>query len=137
MAVQLVVAICETGGGEELFEDIYLLQCKLLPIATRLGEDKSPNVRLAVAQQCDRLVAALGGHWVIVLADLFHALLSDPDPRVRCEAVYTIPRFAQQVFNASDLQEEVLGGMFGSMQKVRSIVAMLPQIPGPSFPTTE
>ena len=104
-AVSLVCAICEKckemqqdpRGGEggtgttpkgldtssQLFMDIYLLQCKLLPIATRLAEDKSPNVRLAVAGQCDRLLGALGAHWIMVLIDLFQGLLSDEDDRVR------------------------------------------------------
>ena len=38
------------------FTEVYLLQCKLLPVATRLAEDLQASVRLAVAAQCDRLV---------------------------------------------------------------------------------
>lgn len=36
------------------FMDVYLLQCKLLPVASNLAEDKMPSVRLSVAAQCDR-----------------------------------------------------------------------------------
>lgn len=45
------------------FMDVYLLQCKLLPVASNLAEDKMPSVRLSVAAQCDRLCSAMGEHW--------------------------------------------------------------------------
>jgi len=96
--------------------DIYLLQCKLLPIATRLAEDKSPHVRLAVASQTDRLMTALGVHWLMVLVDLFQALLGDNDEKVRSEAVYCIPRLIQTILegkeqetmSSQELQTEVM-----------------------------
>ena len=44
------------------FIEVYLLQCKLLPVVTRLSEDRKASVRLAVAAQCDRLVNTLGEH---------------------------------------------------------------------------
>ncbi|GMI00021.1 hypothetical protein TrST_g12749 [Triparma strigata] len=134
-AVSLVCSLCERcqeeteEEGEKrnkrdasslLFEDIYLLQCKLLPIATRLAEDKSPNVRLAVASHADRLVGALGSHWIIVLNDLFTALLQDEDEKVRTEAVYTVPRLVHQVFKTADvdMQAEVLESVFRSMTRM-------------------
>ena len=52
----------------------YLLQCRILPVATRLAEDRSPSVRLAVAAQCDRLCDALGAHWSSVVIDALLAL---------------------------------------------------------------
>ncbi|KAL7555647.1 hypothetical protein ACA910_018320 [Epithemia clementina (nom. ined.)] len=80
--------------NDPIFADVYLLQCKLLPVATRLAEDRSPSVRLAVAAQCDRLCDALGDHWSSVVIDVLLGLLSDPDERVRCEAVMCVPRLA-------------------------------------------
>lgn len=82
---------------DPIFSDVYLLQCKLLPVATRLAEDRSPSVRLAVAAQCDRLCDALGDHWSSVIIDVLLALLSDSDDRVRCEAVSCVPRLAEIV----------------------------------------
>ena len=82
---------------DPIFADVYLLQCKLLPVATRLAEDRSPSVRLAVAAQCDRLCDALGDHWSSVIIDVLLALLSDSDDRVRCEAVACVPRLAEIV----------------------------------------
>ena len=79
------------------FAEVYLLQCKILPVATRLAEDRSPSVRLAVAAQCDRLCDALGAHWSSVVIDALLALLSDSDERVRCEAVSCVPRLAEIV----------------------------------------
>ncbi|GKY90481.1 hypothetical protein MPSEU_000021900 [Mayamaea pseudoterrestris] len=82
---------------DPIFADVYLLQCKLLPVATRLAEDRSPSVRIAVAAQCDRLCDALGDHWSSVIIDVLLALLSDSDDRVRCEAVSCVPRLAEIV----------------------------------------
>lgn len=83
--------------NDPIFADVYLLQCKLLPVATRLAEDRSPSVRLAVAAQCDRLCYALGDHWSSVVIDVLLAMLSDADERVRCEAVLCVPRLADIV----------------------------------------
>lgn len=83
--------------SDPIFADVYLLQCKLLPVATRLAEDRSPSVRLAVAAQCDRLCDALGDHWSSVIIDVLLGLLSDTDERVRCEAVLCVPRLAEIV----------------------------------------
>lgn len=82
---------------DPLFADVYLLQCKLLPVATRLAEDRSPSVRLAVAAQSDRLCDAMGDHWSSVIIDVLLGLLSDSDERVRCEAVSCVPRLAEIV----------------------------------------
>lgn len=82
---------------DPLFADVYLLQCKLLPVATRLAEDRSPSVRLAVAAQCDRLCDALGDHWSSVIIDVLLGLLSDADERVRIEAVSCVPRLSEIV----------------------------------------
>jgi PDZ domain len=86
---------------DPLFADVYLLQCKLLPVATRLAEDRSPSVRLAVASQCDRLCDALGYHWSSVIIDVLLGLLSDTDERVRCEAVLCVPRLSEIVLQSS------------------------------------
>ena len=80
---------------------MYLLQCKLLPVATRLAEDRAPQVRLAVAAQCDRLCDALGDHWSSVIIDVLVALLTDSDERVRSEAVLCVPRLADIVLLSS------------------------------------
>ena len=82
---------------DPMFAEVYLLQCKLLPVATRLAEDRAPSVRLAVAAQCDRLCNALGDHWFIVIIDLLQALLSDTDERVRGEAILCMPRLVDSV----------------------------------------
>jgi hypothetical protein len=79
------------------FAQVYLLQCKLLPVATRLAEDRAPTVRLAVAAQCDRLCNAIGDHWNSVVIDLLQALLGDTDENVRSEAVLCVPRLAETV----------------------------------------
>lgn len=151
-AVGLVCALCEgckrqklaavnkaevaenskgSDSSSELFMDIYLLQCKLLPIATRLAEDKSPNVRLAVASQTDRLMSALGSHWLMVLVDLFQALLQDSDEKVRSEAVYCIPRLIATIIDgddvegsgrsgSQDLQTETLSSLLNTMSRMLS-----------------
>jgi hypothetical protein len=82
------------------FAEVYLLQCKLLPVATRLAEDSAGSVRLAVAAQCDRLAGALGEHWYSVIIDLLQALLCDQDHKVRGEAVMCIPRLVENVLSA-------------------------------------
>jgi hypothetical protein len=87
--------------SDPVFADVYLLQCKLLPVATRLAEDRAPSVRLAVAAQCDRLCNALGDHWSSVIIDVLLALLTDSDERVRCEAVLCVPRFSEIVLMSS------------------------------------
>ncbi|KAL7492219.1 hypothetical protein ACHAWT_001389 [Skeletonema menzelii] len=79
------------------FMDVYLLQCKLLPVASNLAEDRMASVRLSVAAQCDRLVNAMGEHWFNIIIDLLQALLSDSDERVRSEATLCMPRFAESV----------------------------------------
>jgi hypothetical protein len=86
---------------DPIFPDVYLLQCKLLPVATRLAEDRAPQVRLAVAAQCDRLCDALGDHWSSVIIDVLVAMLSDADERVRAEAVLCVPRLADVVLTSS------------------------------------
>lgn len=86
---------------DPIFPDVYLLQCKLLPVATRLAEDRAPQVRLAVAAQCDRLCDALGDHWSSVIIDVLVALLSDSDERVRGEALLCVPRLADVVLMSS------------------------------------
>ena len=83
------------------FAEVYLLQCKLLPVATRLAEDRSPSVRLAVAAQCDRLCQALGEHWSSVIIDVLQALLGDTDERVRSEAILCVPRLVETVLVSS------------------------------------
>jgi len=79
------------------FMDVYLLQCKLLPVANNLAEDKIASVRLSVAAQCDRLCNALGEHWFNIIIDLLLALLSDADDRVRSEAILCMPRLVESV----------------------------------------
>eukprot|EP00980_Cylindrotheca_fusiformis_P019928 scaffold7017_cov134-Cylindrotheca_fusiformis.AAC.23 len=86
---------------DPIFADVYLLQCKLLPVATRLAEDRAPQVRLAVAAQCDRLCDALGDHWSSVIIDVLVALLTDSDDRVRSEAVLCVPRLADIVLTST------------------------------------
>lgn len=83
------------------FAEVYLLQCKLLPVATRLAEDRTFSVRLAVAAQCDRLCAALGDHWSNVIIDILQALLGDADERVRSEATLCLPRLVESVLVGS------------------------------------
>lgn len=87
--------------SDPTFADLYLLQCKLLPVATRLAEDRAPSVRLAVAAQCDRLCNALGEHWGSVIIDVLQALLGDSDERVRCEAILCVPRLVETVIESS------------------------------------
>ena len=87
--------------SDPVFADVYLLQCKLLPVATRLAEDRAPSVRLAVAAQSDRLCSALGDHWSSVIIDALLALLTDSDERVRCEAVLCVPRLSEIVLMSS------------------------------------
>ena len=86
---------------DPLFAEVYLLQCKLLPVATRLAEDRSPAVRLAVAAQCDRLCNALGDHWFSVIIDLLQALIGDTDERVRGEAMLCMPRLVDSVLSGT------------------------------------
>jgi hypothetical protein len=86
---------------DPIFPDVYLLQCKLLPVATRLAEDRAPQVRLAVAAQCERLCDALGDHWSSVIIDVLVALLTDSDERVRIEAILCVPRLADIVLLSS------------------------------------
>lgn len=93
--------------SDPIFADVYLLQCKLLPVATRLAEDRAPSVRLAVAAQCDRLCNALGDHWSSVIIDVLLALLTDSDERVRSEAVLCVPRLSESVLMTTILVTDV------------------------------
>jgi len=109
--------------SDSTFAEVYLLQCKLLPVATRLAEDRAASVRLAVAAQCDRLCAALGDHWFAVIIDLLQALLGDPDERVRSEAVLCLPRLAENVLTSAVEQNakrgvSVLESLLPHMQKL-------------------
>lgn len=88
------------------FMDVYLLQCKLLPVASNLAEDRVASVRLSVAAQCDRLVNAMGEHWFNIIIDLLQALLSDSDERVRSEATLCIPRFAESVILGTEEHQD-------------------------------
>jgi len=81
------------------FAEVYLLQCKLLPVATRLADDGTASVRLAVAAQCDRLAKAMGEHWHSIIIDLLQSLLADKDSRVRGEAAMCIPRLAESILS--------------------------------------
>ena len=83
------------------FMDVYLLQCKLLPVANNLAEDRIASVRLSVAAQCDRLCNAMGEHWFNIIIDLLQALLSDTDERVRSEAILCMPRLVESVIVGS------------------------------------
>lgn len=93
------------------FAEVYLLQCKLLPVATRLAEDRAPSVRLAVAAQCDRLCNALGEHWSSVIIDVLQALLGDTDERVRSEAILCVPRLVETVLVSSSRHGPRDGGV--------------------------
>ena len=101
------------------FSEVYLLQCKLLPVSTHLSEDRAASVRLAVAAQCDRLANALGEHWYSVIIDLLQALLADEDDRVRSEAVLCVPR----------LVEIVLFGSSGSASPSKSVSVLESLLP--------
>lgn len=79
------------------FMDVYLLQCKLFPVANNLAEDRVASVRLSVAAQCDKLCTALGEHWSSVIIDLLQTLLLDADELVRSEAILCMPRLVQSV----------------------------------------
>jgi hypothetical protein len=97
--------------GEPTFAEVYLLQCKLLPVATRLAEDRAPSVRLAVAAQCDRLCNSLGEHWYSVILDVLQALLGDVDENVRAEAILCVPRLAEIVITTSTSDKAEAGVM--------------------------
>ena len=89
------------------FMDVYLLQCKLLPVASNLAEDRIASVRLSVAAQCDRLCNALGEHWFSIIIDLLQALLSDRDDRVRSEAILCMPRLVESVIEGASADRNV------------------------------
>lgn len=95
--------------SDPTFAEVYLLQCKLLPVATRLAEDRAPSVRLAVAAQCDRLCNSLGEHWYSVILDVLHALLGDMDENVRGEAILCVPRMAEIVLMTSTPERASVG----------------------------
>lgn len=97
--------------SDPTFSEVYLLQCKLLPVATRLADDRAPSVRLAVAAQCDRLCNALGEHWSSVIIDLLQALLADSDERVRSEAILCVPRLVEIVLVSSSPGAIPTGGV--------------------------
>jgi hypothetical protein len=95
--------------SDPTFAEVYLLQCKLLPVATRLAEDRAPSVRLAVAAQCDRLCNSLGEHWYSVILDVLHALLGDMDENVRGEAILCVPRMAEILLMAATPERAKVG----------------------------
>ena len=97
------------------FAEVYLLQCKLLPVATRLAEDRSPAVRLAVAAQCDRLCSALGDHWYRIIIDVLLALLVDADERVRGEAILCVPRLTEVVLVSTSKNGAGNGGVLEAL----------------------
>ncbi len=92
----------------QTFMDVYLLQCKLFPVANNLAEDRVASVRLSVAAQCDRLCTALGEHWFSVIIDLLQSLLSDSDDMVRSEAILCMPRLVESVIvGTSNIQGSI------------------------------
>lgn len=92
----------------QTFMDVYLLQCKLFPVANNLAEDRVASVRLSVAAQCDRLCNAMGEHWFSVIIDLLQALLSDNDDMVRSEAILCMPRLVETVIvGTSNIQGSI------------------------------
>lgn len=106
-----------------MFMDVYLLQCKLLPVASNLAEDRVATVRLSVAAQSDRLCKALGEHWFNVIIDLLQALLSDGDERVRSEAVLCMPRFVESVVTGSsqaDKNDRVLESLLPQALRIQN-----------------
>lgn len=113
------------------FAEVYLLQCKLLPVATRLAEDRAPSVRLAVAAQCDRLCIALGEHWSSVIIDVLQALLSDTDDRVRGEAILCVPRLVETVLISSSSGASPSGGV-GVLEALLPLTIKLQKDPGAS-----
>lgn len=113
------------------FAEVYLLQCKLLPVATRLAEDRAPSVRLAVAAQCDRLCGALGEHWFNIIIDVLQALLSDLDERVRGEAILCVPRLVEIVLVSSS-QNGPPSGSVGVLQALLPVSIKLQRDPSAS-----
>lgn len=105
------------------FAEVYLLQCKLLPVATRLAEDRSPAVRLAVAAQCDRLCSALGDHWYRIIIDVLQALLGDTDERVRGEAILCVPRLAEIILIST--QEKSVNSDVGVLEALLPVTVKL------------
>mmetsp|Transcript_9046 Transcript_9046/g.11111 ORF Transcript_9046/g.11111 Transcript_9046/m.11111 type:complete len:894 (+) Transcript_9046:1-2682(+) len=110
--------------NDPTFAEVYLLQCKLLPVATRLAEDRAPSVRLAVAAQCDRLSDALGEHWFSVIIDMLQALLADSDEEVRSEATLCLPRLVESVIMIST--KSVSASISQSRQGRGVLEALLP-----------
>ncbi|KAL7548477.1 hypothetical protein ACHAWF_011760, partial [Thalassiosira exigua] len=107
------------------FLDVYLLQCKLLPVATALAEDRVASVRLSVAAQCDRLCRAMGEHWFSVIIDLLQALLADADERVRSEAILCMPRLVEAVVVGTSDGEEDDGAAGGDGRREIAVLESL------------
>ena len=107
--------------SDPTFMDVYLLQCKLLPVASNLAEDRIASVRLSVAAQCDRLCSALGEHWFSVIIDLLQALLSDSDDTVRSEAILCMPRLVESVIigTSADQNTTVLESLLPLALKIQ------------------
>jgi HEAT repeat protein len=104
--------------SDPTFAEVYLLQCKLLPVATRLAEDRAPSVRLAVAAQCDRLCNSLGEHWYSVIIDVLQALLGDGDENVRGEAILCVPRLIEIVLVSSTPERAAAIGVLEALLPV-------------------
>jgi len=79
-------------------EEVHLLHCKLMPLATALAEDSSAEVRAAVARRAGALCAALGEKRSAVVVDDARGLLEDDEPRVRCAATRALPAVAAVAF---------------------------------------
>lgn len=90
----LVLASSDCNTTLSRAEEVHLLHCKLMPLATSLAEDSSPEVRAAVARRAGALCDAFGEKRTAVVVDDARGLLEDTDARVRCAAAKALPDVA-------------------------------------------
>ncbi|EGB11257.1 hypothetical protein AURANDRAFT_61608 [Aureococcus anophagefferens] len=97
------------GSALSRAEEVHLLHCKLMPVATALAEDAAPEVRAAAARRAGALCDAFGPKRSAILVDEVHSLVEDADVRVRCAAARALPAVARAALRGAASSGDALG----------------------------
>lgn len=94
--------------------------CRMLPLVSRLVEDRAAPLRALVVSMCGDFCLWMGGKWSAVLLDVMLCCFRDKDEAVRAAAVKAVPRAVlalvkSAVTSASTLKYESITKLFVSL----------------------
>ena len=108
-ALPATLEASNAGSALSRAEEVHLLHCKLMPVATALAEDAAPEVRAAAARRAGALCDAFGPKRSAILVDEVHSLVEDADVRVRCAAARALPAVARAALRGDASSGDALG----------------------------